>query len=759
LIESGSDTAGAPTRLIALILVLVAAANVSSLEAAPDGARMLQHVMELAQDIGPRKTGSEADWRAVEYVRDSLRSYGLDVNLQEVPGIEEPDGEHRVGSWNVIGRLEGQGPDTIVVAAHHDSRSAAVPGANDDASGVAVMLEVARLTAVRSRRTHYLFISFCGEEDGLYGSRYFTRSADLSRVRAMITLELLGREEILVGPAPRSPDYWAQRAFLDAARRSGVRSVAARPMWTIVPRLVDLPHSADHEPFLEAGVPAMLLLGTYPAWTYHTPEDTVRAIQPRALRRAATVLDRLLRDLEESPPSRLDEPHYLPVTLFGFGLVIPTTALLGVSLAALLGTAFLLIRHLRAVLSPRQMFETGRVLLAGGTATALGLAGLFGSERLMELIHGVQRPWSAYHGLHVAQAIAGMTVTAWMGLNLFRRIKPTIEPGLYLAGALLLPTAGVLAALTSGWPELAAIPAVAVLAFELSLLVRSIGRKLALGLLGALPLALLVTLQDYRAFVELGGFDIPDWILFCALGAVVLPFVLFLAHVASFQDCLHSPVWWRLSGPWVGGPAFALWLILGITSALLPAYDDEHRQVVQINQVVDLEAASATATLTSSDVLDQVRLRGWGRGAFKRGATSGTVDVTLHEGLFDFVAESVLEPLDEETAVTSTIRFTAPRDPHNITYLFTSESGFSVPGREPKLRHSYLFNDMVTQPDSERRFRLLLPRDGDLEVTLEASFEEDLLDLRPSGEGRTFVHHASVVAARQLVGHEAATND
>jgi hypothetical protein len=754
LVESGSSTAGALTRLIALTLVLLAAVNVSLLEAAPDGARMFRHVIALAQDIGPRKTGSEADRRAVDYVRDSLDSYGLDVSLQEVPGIEEAEGEHLVGSWNVIGRLEGDGPDTLIVAAHHDTRSGVVPGANDDASGVAVMLEVARLTAARPRRTHYLFISFCGEEDGLYGSKYFTRNIDLSRVRAMIALELLGREEILVGPVPRQPEYWAQRAFVNAARKSGVRSLAARPLWTIVPRLVDLPHTADHEPFLDAGVPSMLLLGTYPAWTYHTPEDTVRGIRPRAMRRAAAVLDHLLLDLEESPPSRLADPHYLPVTVFGFGLVIPTTALLGVGLLALVGAAFLVMRHLRAVLSPRQIFETMRVLLVGGTATALGLSGLFGSEKLMELIHGVDRPWSAYHGLHVAQAIAGMVVTGWMGLNLFRRIKPTIEPGPYLAGALLLPVAGVLAALTSGWPELAALPAVPVLAIGLSLLVDSIARKLALGLLGVVPLAFLITLRDYRAVVELGGVDVPDWILFCALGACVLPFVLFLAHVASFQDCLHSRVWWRLSGPWIGGPAFVAWLVLGIASALLPAYDDEHRQVVHLRQLVDLETETATATLDSSDVMDGVRLGKDQRAAPGSGVMSAELDVTYPEGSFDFMAESVLEPLDEEIAVTSTTRFTAPVDAHSVTYRFNSESGFTVPGRGPALRHAYTFDEMTNQPDPERQFRLLLPPGGDLEVTLTASFQEDLLGLNPSGAGRTFVHQATVTASRHLVGRQ-----
>src|SRR5439155_639644 len=129
------------------------------------GAAAFRHVLELAGTIGPRRSGTDADGRAVEYIASAMEAAGLSVTRQAVPVAPTDEGERSVGSWNLIGDLPGATRDTIVLAAHHDSRSVEVPGANDDASGVGVLLEVARLVASRPHRLTYRFISFCAEEE------------------------------------------------------------------------------------------------------------------------------------------------------------------------------------------------------------------------------------------------------------------------------------------------------------------------------------------------------------------------------------------------------------------------------------------------------------------------------------------------------------------------------------------------------------------------------------------------------------------
>ncbi len=738
-------------RLLAA-LACVGIALTTEARAAIDGARAFAHVLELAGSIGPRKTGSDADRRAVEYVRREMEAAGLEVSVQEVTALRDEDGERAAGSWNVLGRIAGRTPDTIVVAAHHDSHGVLVPGANDDASGLAVLLEVARAVTARPRETGYLFASFGGEEEGLLGSRSFVAGADLSRVRAVVALELLGRGDLVVGPAPQPPPLWAQRALLRAARESGVRRVVARPLWALVPRFVDLPFTADHEPFLEKGVPAFLLMGTFPAWTYHTSEDSVLRVRPEALGRAASVLDRLLEDLEQAPPPRSDDPHYLPLSLFGWGLVVPSRGLWGIALAALAGAILLALGRLRALRSPRAVGEMLRVCIVAGASTAIGLSGLFASEELMERIHGVRHPWAAHQRLHVAQAVACALVTGWLGLKLFRRIKPTIDPGPYFAVALLLPLAGVAAFLWLGWPEPAAMAAVPVVAFLLSRFVQSTARKLALGLAGAVPFLVVLSLDDYRTAVEVAGLSVPGWALFTALFAVGFPLVVFLAHVASFQDCLHSPVWRWLSGGRVGGGLLAIALVLIGVNAALPPYNLGHRQVVQVRQRIDLHVGRAAATVQSSDSLRGIRLQGLGGRALMDDGTIATIDLPPPGGRVVF--EATAETADEAggISVTCATRLAAPRTTDRISYLFASRSGFRVPGRDTALRHRYTFTRVAPLANPAESFRLLLPPGGDLALALRAEFQEDLLGLEPEGGPRVFVHHGTIVASRTLVG-------
>lgn len=736
-------------RLPSIATTLLVAALAGAARAAPPEDGPYRHVLALAREIGPRKTGTAAERLAVDYVRREMEAAGLRVMLEEVGVVRDERGERSVGSWNVIGLLEGERPDSIVVAAHHDSTDITVPGANDDASGLAVLLEVARRTAARPRRASYRFISFCAEEEGLLGSRHYSRGADLSSVRAMIALELVGRGELLVAPVPGPPPLWAQRRLLTAARRTGARGVVARPLWSLAPRLTRLPFTADHEAFLEKEVPAFLLLGTYPGWTYHTTEDAVGGIEPAALARAVRVLDRLLIDLDEGPPDVPEDPHYLPLMLFGQGLLVPSRVLWIVCGASLLGWAVLLASGLRSVLSRRALGETVRALIVTGAVTALGLSGLFVSELLMERIHGVRHPWMAHQGLHVAMGIAGAVVTGWMALNLFRRIKPTVDPDPYLASAFLVPVVAVAAALSRGWPEIGVFMAWPILAFLLSRLTERITRKFALGLLGAAPFSLLLTLDDYRALVDLGGFQLPASRLFGLLVLSILPFVLYVAHVAAFQDCLQSRAWRWLSGRRVGGAAFVVFLALLLLNALLPPYDGGHRQVVRVRQRIDVQGARASATFQSADALDGVRLRGLGGRALR--GIEERLELPFPAGLIAFEATARVASEGAERLAACAISLKAPRGADRTRYTFTSRSGFRVSGRGDALHYGYSYTFIGPRTDPVATFDLVVPEGADLSVSLRADFKEDLLGLAPTGGARVFVHRGTIAASRHLL--------
>ncbi len=198
---------------------------------------------------------------------------------------------------NVIGLLPGTGPDAIIIGAHRDhfGRPAGLlfPGADDNASGTAVMLEVARALAksgLRPQRT-ILFISFSGEENDLLGSRlYVTRPiVPLASTKAMINIDHagIGSGRLTVGVTGLEKAV-AQQAGEPTGLASKLDVFGFFP-------------GGDHVPFKEAGVPTVTVVsgGIHPH--YHQPTDTADTINPDILQTVARYVLSLAWQLANEP--------------------------------------------------------------------------------------------------------------------------------------------------------------------------------------------------------------------------------------------------------------------------------------------------------------------------------------------------------------------------------------------------------------------------------------------------------------------------
>lgn len=154
-----------------------------------------------------------------------------------------------VSAWNVVGILDGSDPilknETIVIGAHYDhlgrgGEGSLAPregdihhGADDNASGVAGVLELARLFRTqgqRPRRT-LVFIAFSGEEEGLLGSNYYVNHpiVPLANTVAMINMDMIGRmkdNKLIVGGVGTAQEW---RPVIAAANASERIKVAATP--------------------------------------------------------------------------------------------------------------------------------------------------------------------------------------------------------------------------------------------------------------------------------------------------------------------------------------------------------------------------------------------------------------------------------------------------------------------------------------------------------------------------------------------------
>jgi len=252
------------------------------------------HVAALAGRIGERNVWRpEAMAAAAAYIRKTLEDAGYVVNVQ-------PFTSRGVTVSNIEAVLPGDGAadEIIVVGAHYDS-VADCPGADDNASGVAALLELARMLAGTTLSRSVRFVAFANEEapffygDEMGSNRYAARAqAQGEHVEAMLSLETLGYFTDQPGsqqyPFPFSYLYPNTGNFIgfvgNLTSRSLVRQVVgafrastAFPSEGVAaPSGIEGIHWSDHWSFWQAGYPAIMVTDTAPFRYpyYHTANDT-----------------------------------------------------------------------------------------------------------------------------------------------------------------------------------------------------------------------------------------------------------------------------------------------------------------------------------------------------------------------------------------------------------------------------------------------------------------------------------------------------
>ena len=173
---------------------------------------------------------------------------------------------------NVVARLPGTGdhPGVVILMAHYDSRAvdpasgtASAPGANDNASGVAVLIEIARLLSSRSWNQDVVFVAFAAEEQGTHGSRHFVADKLLDGwiIDAAINNDIVGGRPGI----PQSIRVFTAGADFEPPRQLAhymdlVGGYYLPSFAVILEATIDRPDRySDHIRFLDAGIPALRL--------------------------------------------------------------------------------------------------------------------------------------------------------------------------------------------------------------------------------------------------------------------------------------------------------------------------------------------------------------------------------------------------------------------------------------------------------------------------------------------------------------------
>ncbi len=179
-------------------------------------------------------------------------------------------------AYNVIARPKGASACTTVTGGHYDS-VAVTGGADDNASGAAAVIEVARMAAARKLAGDNCFVLFSGEEIGLFGSQAFVEQLSpdaLVRLRGMLNLDVVGMSTPLelVGDA----------GIVEQARVEGQRAGVGA-----TPAVLPVGASSDHASFEAKGVPVVMF--TRADNLIHTQRDAMGRVGATALRDAATI--------------------------------------------------------------------------------------------------------------------------------------------------------------------------------------------------------------------------------------------------------------------------------------------------------------------------------------------------------------------------------------------------------------------------------------------------------------------------------------
>lgn len=294
--------------------------------AAPEfsAGRALEHVKAIA--LKPRPPGTAEHVSAREYIVGQLKQFGLDAEVQEADKVA-----------NVIGRLKGTGGGTgaILLMSHYDTVPTS-PGAADDGSGVAAVLETLRaLKAGPPLRNDVVALFSDGEETGLLGAKAFAESYP-GRDDVKVVLNFDARGDI--GPVlmfETSPQNgWLIEHFADAAPKPVANSL----MFEVYKRL---PNDTDFTVFKRKGVAGLNFAPIGGFATYHNKLDTLADFSVDTLQHVGENALPLARAFGNLSLERTREPDAVYFDLLGATLitypgwlVLPLAIVAGLAFAA-----------------------------------------------------------------------------------------------------------------------------------------------------------------------------------------------------------------------------------------------------------------------------------------------------------------------------------------------------------------------------------------------------------------------------------------
>lgn len=248
----------------------------------------MEHVRALGVEIGIRQAGEEGDRSSARYITREIEKLGWRAEEQK---FALPQGGE---SSNIIGRPPGfdENAPYLIVGGHRDSLRG--PGANDNATGVALSLEIARAVDARAAALPVMVVAFGAEErqpasgrPHHIGSTHFVSQMTeqaRSNLVAVVNIDMVGRgDTITCGRMSVGPTDGTERCV----RLAKELGIAARERVT--------PDWSDNGSFLKNGMNAAWLWTGDDKCCYHSPRDTIDRVRPTDVERSGRLALAIVR--------------------------------------------------------------------------------------------------------------------------------------------------------------------------------------------------------------------------------------------------------------------------------------------------------------------------------------------------------------------------------------------------------------------------------------------------------------------------------
>lgn len=616
-------------RIFAYLMLPFIIQNLYSQSLYFDSSKAYKYLKEIVSEFGPRTMGSPAEQKALKYVVEKFKRFGCDTAyIMPMKSVST----FNTNSGIAIGVKKGKTGKIIIIGGHIDTAGPEIPGANDNASGSALVLALAEVLTKHEFNSTILFALFGGEETGLSGSKYFVENfSEIDSVFLMLNLDMVdGSGNIEIDPhgyKDNSPK-WLVKAVMEEVSRLSLKNIVYSVNAQAINTAFLHGASSDHESFINAGIPAIDFTSdlNYPL---HTPQDNLKNFNPSALQNIGNLIINLILKFDSGIPDKKTEEYwmiligYYPFFISLYGLKIFVSSSLMISIIAIF-----VMRKRRVIIAnfpiigiesdsvtskPRKWSGIKVLLLTFVLGTSVIMA-----LQLISLIKAERIPWygdfTPYYFYTFLFFIAGL----WIALNIAKRwllskcpyffFKRTIFILIFLTIILLILSV-----------KLAIYPALSLLLISLAGIIKKPFPKISLFLLSPIPVFSLI-FNEWFTFglrmYHISSLEVPSTHLSLTINLffiafftfLFLPFALYFGSLYRESNIVRTIISKFLEIKlFTGNTAAIVFMSLYLYS--LPSYNELWQKEVEVKQIFNFDSKQFMIDIRSFEYLDSINIR------------------------------------------------------------------------------------------------------------------------------------------------------